>query len=442
MQKTRILQHHYNALSQKWSKVQSEITIADQPFAEGAFRAAYSATMTWDGKEASHFVCKFAKDPTTPKSMYFNDVEAHEIATLYASKFNDHLPEMYPRIGYVSAFIVEFVDRPGRPVCGCEQLLEGGKFKKYNNNVGAVCAMSHEETLELNKTTSLVNWDPTSTAQAFSHFSWEHSQNQVLICDIQGVENRFTDPQIHTMSGKGFGLGNLGQTGIRAFLLRHTCNEICKAVGLQPIKAKDLNERQVQASFVASGGATNGLHSGPAPIPGSLSSKRPPHHSTGSSHTHHAQHQTQSDVLVINDSTTPPSQARSLSSSASTANISHAATQAVMRNAPYATSASASSSSTSLSHDRDRQQQDHHNASFQSLRSHQSSNRSTPAQSPQASPRTSLHNASSFLHGAPLRNTPAPAAAGSSTPVQPVLSPTPKGLDDSDEALMASIMGD
>src|SRR5437870_5422067 len=101
--------------------------------------------------------------------MYFNDVEAHEIATLYATNFNNILPQRYPRIKYVPAFIVEFVDRPGRPVCGCEQALEG-KFKKYNNNVGAVCAMSAEDQAELARSV-LQNWDPQGTAQAFSHFS-------------------------------------------------------------------------------------------------------------------------------------------------------------------------------------------------------------------------------------------------------------------------------
>lgn len=33
--RTRVLQHHYNALSQKWTKTQSEIVMDDKPFAEG-----------------------------------------------------------------------------------------------------------------------------------------------------------------------------------------------------------------------------------------------------------------------------------------------------------------------------------------------------------------------------------------------------------------------
>jgi hypothetical protein len=48
----------------------------------------------------------------------------------------------------------------------------------------------------------------------------------------QGVEDTYTDPQIHTGSGKGFGRGNLGQAGITAFLTRHKCNAICEHLGL------------------------------------------------------------------------------------------------------------------------------------------------------------------------------------------------------------------
>jgi len=83
------------------------------------------------------------------------------------------------------------------------------------------------------------------TAQAFSHFTYDASQGQILICDIQGVQGIYTDPQIHTVNGKGFGSGNLGHTGIRAFLLRHVCNEVCRAVGLEKIQAKALSSGKV-----------------------------------------------------------------------------------------------------------------------------------------------------------------------------------------------------
>lgn len=50
--------------------------------------------------------------------------------------------------------------------------------------------------------------------QAFSHFTFERSGHQLIIVDIQGVGDLYTDPQIHTESGTDFGDGNLGKTNI------------------------------------------------------------------------------------------------------------------------------------------------------------------------------------------------------------------------------------
>lgn len=133
-------------------------------------------------------------------------------------------------------------------------MLIKGTFEKHNNNVGAVCVKSNaDEQTQLSLDMAQVyylssrfNWDfrffkrVGCILQAFSHFTYENSNKQILICDIQGVGNLYTDPQIHTLSGKGFGAGNLGNTGMSAFLLRHRCNGICQEVGLPVIHAKSL----------------------------------------------------------------------------------------------------------------------------------------------------------------------------------------------------------
>lgn len=46
--------------------------------------------------------------------------------------------------------------------------------------------------------------------QAFSHFTFERSGHQLIVVDIQGVGDLYTDPQIHTEKGTDFGDGNLG----------------------------------------------------------------------------------------------------------------------------------------------------------------------------------------------------------------------------------------
>ena len=39
--------------------------------------------------------------------------------------------------------------------------------------------------------------------QAFSHFTFERSGHELIVVDIQGVGDLWTDPQIHTSDGDG-----------------------------------------------------------------------------------------------------------------------------------------------------------------------------------------------------------------------------------------------
>jgi elongation factor 2 kinase len=49
--------------------------------------------------------------------------------------------------------------------------------------------------------TSIRLQDDRNTPQAFSHFTYESSDHMVLVCDIQGVGDVYTDPQMHTLDG-------------------------------------------------------------------------------------------------------------------------------------------------------------------------------------------------------------------------------------------------
>ena len=42
-------------------------------------------------------------------------------------------------------------------------------------------------------------------AQAFSWFTLAESRGALVVCDIQGVGLCFTDPQVHSADGEGFG---------------------------------------------------------------------------------------------------------------------------------------------------------------------------------------------------------------------------------------------
>jgi len=123
-------------------------------------------------------------------------MQAQMCAKQWAIEYNaQNTPK---KVDFIEAFVVELVDRPGRPLVGMEQFVEG-IFVKHNNNVGGVVADRDSER---------------ATPNALSHFTWHASNNTLLVCDIQGVGDDYTDPQIHTVSGKGFGKGNLGQASL------------------------------------------------------------------------------------------------------------------------------------------------------------------------------------------------------------------------------------
>ena len=163
------------------------------------------------------FVAKIAIDPNEDPSTYFRDVEAQAHCAQYAKLFNSYSP---PRtVEFVKAWILELTEREGRPLCAIERFISGS-YKKHNNNYG------------------YVSEDERNTPQAFSHFSYEASARTMLVVDIQGVGDSYTDPQLHTLNQDEFGKGNLGIRGFHKFLSTHRCNRICRYLKLPPVNPR------------------------------------------------------------------------------------------------------------------------------------------------------------------------------------------------------------
>ena len=78
--------------------------------------------------------------------------------------------------------VIEFKDRPGKPLYHLENFIEG-EYIKYNSNSGFVDE-SHR-----------------CTPQAFSHFTFERSGHTLIVVDIQGVGDLWTDPQVRPAWG-------------------------------------------------------------------------------------------------------------------------------------------------------------------------------------------------------------------------------------------------
>jgi len=209
----------YNFDTKTWDRKNVKVKLDTEPFEKGGFRLVFHLRDISDPETA--FVAKLSIDnqDTDIRTTYFDDVRMQSVAAYFARKYNSYNPPKL--IMFISAYVLELKQREGKPVCGVEKFIKG-HYKKYNNNNG------------------WISDDHRNTPAAFCHFSYVASNKELLLCDIQGVGDVYTDPQIHSKDGKGYGRGNLGQEGIVNFLATHQCNCICQFLGLPNVTGRPL----------------------------------------------------------------------------------------------------------------------------------------------------------------------------------------------------------
>lgn len=100
------------------------------------------------------------------------------------------------------------------------------------------------------------NLTPEQVPQCFSHFTYVKCKRMMMVVDLQGVlqkrpdgleEYALTDPAIHKrkknkrstrFASWTFGRTDRGESGMRAFIETHKCNDMCRILGLEDLEIK------------------------------------------------------------------------------------------------------------------------------------------------------------------------------------------------------------
>ncbi|CAB3402088.1 unnamed protein product [Caenorhabditis bovis] len=212
----RAKRYRYSAIRKLWTEDMVEIRMHPESFARGAMRECYrmkkisSLGGSQDWSLAQNYVAKKYINQVD-RRVLFDDVRLQMDAKLWAEEYNRYNPPK--KIDIVQMCVIELVDVEGSPLYHIEHFIEGD-YLKYNSNSG------------------FVSNDARITPQAFSHFTFERSGHQLMVVDIQGVGDLYTDPQIHTVVGTDYGDGNLGTRGMALYFHSHRCNHICDSMEL------------------------------------------------------------------------------------------------------------------------------------------------------------------------------------------------------------------
>lgn len=223
------VRHRYSAIKKKWVVDEIQVKMEQTPFDRGAMRECFrlkklpqSGPHAGDWHFASNYVAKRYINHVD-KRVYFDDVRLQMEAKLWGEAFNRQNPPKKVDIFQLSILEIREADKPAQDISSniedvacfyhIERFMEG-EYRKYNSNTGFV-----DEQLR-------------NTPQAFSHFTFERSGHRLLVVDIQGVGDLYTDPQIHTADGVGYSDGNLGPRGMALFFHSHRCNPLCDYLGL------------------------------------------------------------------------------------------------------------------------------------------------------------------------------------------------------------------
>ena len=299
----RLLYSHKNPRNQKFKAMPPlnptacGVALADKFFGEGAERLVREFREIGPGgmfigqklvAKESRFQMDIANtDQQQIEAFHETFCNTQERAQSLAEVFNKRLEKMpgydarrTPKISFLecSVYIVNDANL-GDIGMLVEKQLDPNKYKKWNDNCGAVDGLSppeiQNETNDLKAPLDMIAEsddeceedsddeckeeeidEPFSIEdipQAFSHFTYRFTKRKLLVCDLQGVLStspplfELTDPVIHFMSHRKkknvFGRTDRGYKGKNDFFKTHKCSPLCRMLNRRWIRQVDEIQR-------------------------------------------------------------------------------------------------------------------------------------------------------------------------------------------------------
>ncbi|KAG2374823.1 hypothetical protein C9374_010400 [Naegleria lovaniensis] len=206
-------------------QVPISIAIDTEKYGEGAQRTSYRAfDKGWGVKllvKKCHSCRSIEEEIATCKEV----VEDQYVSKVMADIFNSKTDIVKIGLKVLEIQLLVFTDANDdiSEIYTLESFIEG-EYIKYFDNLG-------NNVFYDNVCTDINSKNAHEVAQAFSHWTYEASGQQMLVSDIQGVGYLITDPAIITNYGCR-SLTDMGRQSIENFFSSHVCNTLCKNLGL------------------------------------------------------------------------------------------------------------------------------------------------------------------------------------------------------------------
>ena len=153
-------------------------------------------------------------------------VQMHYLVRNFTAKLKEELVAQDNEVLFGETFSYKkiFMGKIGEEYVTIEEFVDR-TFQKYVNNNGNVCCKGGHSAL-------------FDQAECLAHFTYERSEKEVMLLDIQGYEYSLIDPEIASKELNPLDLlfcaGNLSANVISTFVTNHKCSSYCELLGLSP----------------------------------------------------------------------------------------------------------------------------------------------------------------------------------------------------------------